>query len=528
MAVGILRRFVIVAAYAAVFWLILPWGLLLLAGRLDRAAGWRPHPLPAAGWPLLVGGAFLLGAGMLELWRGGGGLPVGAMPPPRFTRRGPYRWVRHPIYFAFNLGLLGAGLVLGSPALTRVVAPLFLPLWAGYALLEERGLVRRFGTAYVRYRRQVGLFPRIGLYRLSQAAMLLRVLEWRAEGRRYVPRTGPVVLVFNHATFFDPAYLGATLLRPIHFLTTAEAYRSHGLGWLVRRFVNIPLRRYRQDVVACREMLRVLAEGQVIGMAVEGERSIWGRYQGCLPDVARIVARLGVTVVPVGISGSYDAGPRWADRNRRRPVRIRFGPPLVFDGRPPGHVIDQGIRALLDQDPQPLRLQAAERRLLGRVLWRCPSCGSERGWAASELACGGCDLRVEPTPEGLFRISGGSEVSLADLADRVLATPEPGELTFEAGLWHEPDWFGSIGPLQFWGATQFTVGPAGVRSEVLSLPLDQLSTVSTERSDTLQITTRTGMWQIRPVEVSVFRLEAALRRWRRPLCEPIEQDGIIP
>jgi 1-acyl-sn-glycerol-3-phosphate acyltransferase len=513
-AVGTLRRVAIVAAYAVVFWLILPWGLLQLAGRLDRAAGWQPHAFPAAGWPLLVGGAFLLGAGMLELWRGGGGLPVGAMPPPRFTRRGPYRWARHPIYLGFNLGLLGAGLLLGSPALTWVVAPLFLPVWIGYALLEERALLRRFGAAYARYRRQVGLVPRFGLYRLSQLAMWLRVLRWRAEGRGHVPASGPVVLVFNHATFFDPAYLGASLLRPIHFLTTAEAYRSPSLGWLVRRYVNIPLRRYRQDIIACREMLRVLGEGRIIGMAVEGERSVWGRYQGCLPDVAGIVARLGVTVVPVGISGSYDAGPRWASRNRRRPVRIRFGPPLVFDDRPPVQVIDQGIRALLDRDPQPVQLGEAERQRIDRVLWRCPSCWSEAGWVPDELACEACGFRAEPLPEGLLRLPDGSHVTLADLGERVLAAPETAALTFQAGIWHEPDWFGPIRALRFCGSGEVAVGPAGIRAAALSLPLDQLSTVSTERSDTLQVTTRAGMWQIRPVAMSVFRLQAALDCWR--------------
>jgi 1-acyl-sn-glycerol-3-phosphate acyltransferase len=501
-AVAVLRRLAIVAAYAVVFWLLLPWGLLRVAGHLDRAAGWRPHALPAAGWPLLVGGAFLLGAGMLELWRGGGGLPVGAMPPPRFTRRGPYRWVRHPIYLGFNLGLLGVGLLLGSPALTWVVAPLFLPVWIGYALLEERALGRRFGGAYARYRRQVGLVPRFGLYRLSQLAMWLRVLRWQAEGRGHVPGSGPVVLVFNHATFFDPAYLGAALFRPIHFLTTAEAYRSPGL------------RRYRQDITACREMLRVLAEGRIIGMAVEGERSVWGRYQGCLPDVGRIVARLGVTVVPVGISGSYDAGPRWASGNRRRPVGIRFGPPLVFDDRPPAHVIDQGIRALLERDPQPVQLGEAERQRIDRVLWRCPSCWSEAGWVPQGLACGACGFRAEPSPGGLLRLYDGSQVTLADLGDRVLAAPEPEALTFRAGIWHEPDWFGPIRALRFCGLGEVVVGPAGIRAAALSLPLDQLSTVSTERSDTLQVTTRAGMWQIRPVAVSVFRLRAALDRWR--------------
>jgi hypothetical protein len=221
-------------------------------------------------------------------------------------------------------------------------------------------------------------------------------------------------------------------------------------------------------------------------------------------------------VVPVGISGSYDAGPRWASWNRRRPVRIRFGPPLVFDDRPPVHVIDQGIRALLDRDPQPVRLGEAERQRIDRVLWRCPSCWSEAGWVPAELACTACGFRAEPSSEGLLRLPDGSQVTLAELGDRVLAAPETAALTFQAGIWHEPDWFGPIRALRFCGSGEVAVGPEGIRAALLSLTLDQLSTVSTERSDTLQVTTRTGMWQIRPESTSVFRLQAALARWRNP------------
>lgn len=507
-----MRRVPIILAYAGVFWLALPWTLLVLARAIDARAGWA-----AAGsiWglPLLTTGGWLLAAGMVELWRGGGGLPIGALPPPRFTRRGPYRLVRHPIYVGFNLGLIGVGLWLGSPGLTLVIAPAFLPVWMTYAWIEERGLVRRFGSEYRRYQRQVGMLPRIGLYRLSQLAMWLGVLRWRAEGRSRVPRRGPVVLAFNHATFFDPAYLGAALRRPVHFLTTAEAYRQPGLRWLVSRYVNIPLRRYRQDVVACREMLRVLGEGGVIGMAVEGERSTWGDFRGALPDVAAIAARLGVPVVPAGISGSYDAGPRWASRNRRRPVTVRFGTPLRLQPGNARERLDAAIRALIDRDPQPVHLAGLDRSLLYRVLWRCPACGSEPAWSPASLRCGACGFEAANTADGRFRLTDGSLASLAVLGERVLSWPDDRSLTVEASVWQEDSWFGAIGPLRCLGTGPVTIGPGGIASPWLTLAAAAIARLSTERADTLQVTTRSGMWQLRPAAVSVFRLEAALRRW---------------
>lgn len=73
--------------------------------------------------------------------------------PPRaegLTTRGPYRWMRHPLYTG---GLL---VLWGQPALTQNQAALFatitLYLLVG-ARWEEGRLLAHFGPAYARYRR---------------------------------------------------------------------------------------------------------------------------------------------------------------------------------------------------------------------------------------------------------------------------------------------------------------------------------------------------------------------------------------
>ena len=65
---------------------------------------------------------------------------------------GPYRFVRHPIYGAGLLVVLGYGL-LTSVAATAVV-PALAVLWWLKARVEERHLVARF-PAYADYRRRV-------------------------------------------------------------------------------------------------------------------------------------------------------------------------------------------------------------------------------------------------------------------------------------------------------------------------------------------------------------------------------------
>ena len=72
--------------------------------------------------------------------------------PPSFVIRGPYRWVRHPLYFCVLV------LIWSNPSLTADRL-LFNVLWSAWiwvgTTLEEGDLVADFGDAYREYRRKV-------------------------------------------------------------------------------------------------------------------------------------------------------------------------------------------------------------------------------------------------------------------------------------------------------------------------------------------------------------------------------------
>ena len=77
--------------------------------------------------------------------------------PVTFTVRGPYRWVRHPLY------LFVLVMIWSSPNLTTDRL-LFNILWSAWiivgTMLEERDLVEQFGGAYRDYQQKVPmLFP---------------------------------------------------------------------------------------------------------------------------------------------------------------------------------------------------------------------------------------------------------------------------------------------------------------------------------------------------------------------------------
>lgn len=72
--------------------------------------------------------------------------------PMPLTVRGPYRWIRHPLYFATLL------LIWSSPSITadRLLFNVLFTIWIIVAtLLEERDLRIDFGEAYLNYQRRV-------------------------------------------------------------------------------------------------------------------------------------------------------------------------------------------------------------------------------------------------------------------------------------------------------------------------------------------------------------------------------------
>ncbi len=142
--------------YAALFTAFV---LVFLPARLLEWAGARP---PASIGPgQLAGIAAVLAGGALALWCVlafavvGRGTPAPFDPPRRLVVRGPYRYVRNPMYLGAGGALAGAGVYYASAALLAFTAVFLLVAHLFVLGYEERALGRRFGAEYEGYRRRV-------------------------------------------------------------------------------------------------------------------------------------------------------------------------------------------------------------------------------------------------------------------------------------------------------------------------------------------------------------------------------------
>ena len=133
-------------------------GLIVYSGP-ESAIGWGLS-FPISVLPVLVGCAFIVAGLALVSWTvslfatAGRGTLAPWAPTQRLVR-GPYRYVRNPMISGVAAILLGEAVLIGSPWLLAWFG-FFLALNATYIpLVEEPGLVRRFGEEYLVYRRNV-------------------------------------------------------------------------------------------------------------------------------------------------------------------------------------------------------------------------------------------------------------------------------------------------------------------------------------------------------------------------------------
>ncbi|HXI29429.1 MAG TPA: isoprenylcysteine carboxylmethyltransferase family protein, partial [Vicinamibacterales bacterium] len=84
------------------------------------------------------------------------GLELAGIRPPApsdgLQTSGPYRWVRHPLYFGWVVAVFATPHLTGDRLTFAVVSTAYLVLAVPW---EERSLQRAFGDEYVRYQRAV-------------------------------------------------------------------------------------------------------------------------------------------------------------------------------------------------------------------------------------------------------------------------------------------------------------------------------------------------------------------------------------
>ena len=184
----------------------------------------------------------------------------------------------------------------------------------------------------------------LGLYHLFKWSVVSPALHLYFQGRIYgaeqVPQQGPLVVVSNHASDFDPPLLSNCMRRPVAFMAKEELFQVPVLATLIRWYGAYPVKRGAGDRTAIRAALASLAAGWATGVFLQGTRTQDGRITEPKLGAALIASKAQAPLIPVSLWGTEQIRIQDKRLPQPTPVTIRIGQPIP----PP----ESGDRAALD------------------------------------------------------------------------------------------------------------------------------------------------------------------------------------
>ncbi len=172
-------------------------------------------------------------------------------------------------------------------------------------------------------------------YTMSTACFFLMWLpyRYRAWGLRNVPATGPVLLVANHQSFYDPMIIGVAGHKRHNFSLGRSTLYGNRFTKLMGELTNsIPVEQGAGDVGAMRQCIEVLRQGQALLIFPEGARTLDGAVHDFETGAMLIIKRAKPTVVPVAVDGPFRVWPRkqFLPRFSGR-MGVMFGEPIAAE-----------------------------------------------------------------------------------------------------------------------------------------------------------------------------------------------------
>ena len=251
------------------------------------------------------------------------GLVIGALAR---SQRGP-QYVEEN-YFLVGAVLIGAGIAWGFVVAERPFTA------AGYFVLASAlGLVLWSVTRLFRPFFELTLEPWV---------WLRYALRGRGPGLVGFPRTGPCLVIANHACWLDPLFLAKYIPRPITPMMTARFYDQPVIRRLMVSFgvIRVPEKAMKKDAPEIREAIAALDRGECVVIFPEGylrrsEERVLRRFGQGVWQILQ--AKPETPVYACWIEGgwgsymSYFNGPPTKNKKKdvRRPIGVGISSPIT-------------------------------------------------------------------------------------------------------------------------------------------------------------------------------------------------------
>lgn len=120
-----------------------------------------------------------------------------------------------------------------------------------------------------------------------------------------VPESGGYIICCNHINYLDAAAIVLFNKRKVNFVAKEDLFTHGILMWLGHLFDVIPIKRDMQDIDAMKRCLKVLKNGELLGIFPEGTRKGMEKNMKAKNGAAFMAIKSKVKVIPVGIHGTF-------------------------------------------------------------------------------------------------------------------------------------------------------------------------------------------------------------------------------
>lgn len=178
-----------------------------------------------------------------------------------------------------------------------------------------------------------------GLLRAFLTPFLMILFRPKVTGLRNVPVNGPVIIASNHLSFSDSIFMPLVVPRKVTFLAKSEYFTSPGPKGLLKKLTFIALGQVpvdrsggRRSEAALIAGLKVLAQGNCLGIYPEGTRSPDGRLYKGRTGIARLAIESGAPIIPAAMFDTEKIQPTGKIIPKIMRVKMVFGAPIYLTG----------------------------------------------------------------------------------------------------------------------------------------------------------------------------------------------------
>jgi 1-acyl-sn-glycerol-3-phosphate acyltransferase len=191
----------------------------------------------------------------------------------------------------------------------------------------------------------------------------------RVIGRRNVPKSGPLLVVCNHQSFFDPVLVGLAVRRYLDYLARDSLFKNRYFAAMIRSVGGLKIdRNFGKE--GLQATLDLLDRGRAVLVFPEGERTHDGEMESFKAGISLLIKRVEAPIVPVGLAGAYCAWSRYKKLPSFAPLFLAAKPATIAlsVGKPIDPATLKGLsrEAMLEKLHQAVEVEFAKAKRLKR------------------------------------------------------------------------------------------------------------------------------------------------------------------